>query len=142
MNSRDRDPHSSSLTVKLMAVAAEHELQVKREKQRLEAKLAELASSNEEYERRHRQQAYQIESLTRKLEEAVAEVQRFSVTQVGGRPYARGCHPCVPPGGNCRGNPCRYLRIRTTPTWPARAPAAVAGGAHGGLALRTDRCQV
>lgn len=75
-----RDPQS--LAVKLMAVAAEHELQVKRDRQRLEARLAELSDANQEYEHRNRQQALQIESLTRKLEEAVSEVQKYSASQV------------------------------------------------------------
>lgn len=71
-----------SLAVKLMAVAAEHELQVKRDKQRLENKIAELTDANADAEHRIRQQAYQIESLTRKLEEAVSEVQKYSASQV------------------------------------------------------------
>lgn len=81
MSGRDREG-PPSLAVKLMAVAAEHEMQVKREKQRLESRLAELTEANAEYDHRNRQQAFQIDSLTRKLEEAVAEVQRYSASQV------------------------------------------------------------
>lgn len=84
MSRNDRDG-PTSLAVKLMAVAAEHEMQVKREKQRMDARIAELTEANAEFEHRNRQQAFQIESLSRKLEEAVSEVQKYSASQVGCR---------------------------------------------------------
>jgi hypothetical protein len=71
-----------SLAVRLMSVAAEYELQTRKERSRWESKIADLTATNAELEKQGWAQANQIESLSRKLEAAVAEMQKFTDSHV------------------------------------------------------------
>ena len=73
---------SPTLAVRLMSVAAEFELQARRERQRWEDKVADLKAANAELEQQNWQQAGQLETLSRKLESAIAEMQKYSDSHV------------------------------------------------------------
>jgi hypothetical protein len=86
MASRDGyggDGSPPTLAVRLMSVAAEYELQTRRERQRWEDKVADLKAANADLEQQNWTQSQQLEALSRKLEAAIAEMQKFSDSHVG-----------------------------------------------------------
>ena len=85
MSSYGQEPQSPTLAVRLMSVAAEFELQVRRERQRWEDKVADLKAANADLEQQNWQQASQLETLSRKLEAAIAEMQKYSDSHVRAR---------------------------------------------------------
>jgi hypothetical protein len=87
-----------TLAVRLMSVAAEFELQARRERQRWEDKVADLKAANADLEQQNWQQSQQLEALSRKLEAAIGEMQKFSDSHV--RSLSCGSpstHPPPPP---------------------------------------------
>ena len=86
-----------TLAVRLMSVAAEFELQARRERQRWEDKVADLKAANADLEQQNWQQSQQLEALSRKLEAAIGEMQKFSDSHVGGCSTT----PSPPPPPSC-----------------------------------------
>lgn len=66
-----------SLAVRLMQVAGEYELGVKKDKQRLEGRISALAERNDQLERQNRQQAIDSEALGNKAARLSTELERL-----------------------------------------------------------------
>lgn len=66
-----------SLAVRLMQVAGEYELGVKKDKQRLEGRISALAERNDQLERQTRQQAIDSEALGTKAARLSSELERL-----------------------------------------------------------------